>query len=178
MLIAFAAADGPSNATQTLTVSGAGLTWTLVKRANAQLGTAEIWRATATGPLTNAVVTSTETRIGFHQSLTVVTFMGAGGVGASRNVSAASGAPTLSLNTTKAGSLVFGVGFDYTAAIARTPGTSQVMVHELTDATATADFWVQRRFGYVATSGTAVQINDTAPTSDRWNLAAVEIVVP
>jgi hypothetical protein len=102
--------------------------------------------------------------------------MGAGGVGASRNASASTGAPSLSLTTTKANSLVFGVGFDYTAAIPRTLGANQTMVHEFPDTGATADFWVQRRSTPVAVSGTAVQINDTAPTSDRWNLSVVEIV--
>ena len=35
---------------QTVTVSGAGLTWTLVSRANASSGDAEIWQATAAEP--------------------------------------------------------------------------------------------------------------------------------
>src|ERR1019366_5543139 len=39
-LVAFGSSDGPGPG-QSLTVSGAGLTWSLVKRANAQGGTAE-----------------------------------------------------------------------------------------------------------------------------------------
>src|SRR5207247_271465 len=44
-LVAFVAQDGPSGVPQTVTVSGAGLTWTLLKRSNVQSGTAEIWAA-------------------------------------------------------------------------------------------------------------------------------------
>jgi hypothetical protein len=43
LLLAFVGSDGPVNNPQTLTVSGAGLSWRLIKRANAQAGTAEIW---------------------------------------------------------------------------------------------------------------------------------------
>src|SRR3954451_9975821 len=40
LLVALVAGDSPSAAGQTATVSGAGLTWTLVKRQNTQQGTA------------------------------------------------------------------------------------------------------------------------------------------
>ncbi len=58
--MAFVGSDGPSGAgRQTVTVSGGGLTWTLVKRSNAQSGDAEIWTAQAANTLTNVTVTST-----------------------------------------------------------------------------------------------------------------------
>src|SRR5436853_6549445 len=45
-LVAFVASDGPGGTTkQTVTVSGAGLTWTLVKRNNTRPGDAEVWTA-------------------------------------------------------------------------------------------------------------------------------------
>ena len=37
-------------------VTGAGLTWTLVRRTNAQLGTAEVWRAFAPTKLSAVTV--------------------------------------------------------------------------------------------------------------------------
>jgi hypothetical protein len=37
-------------------------------------------------------------------------------------------------------------------------------------------YWVQAQNPPTASAGSIVKINDTAPTSDRWNLAAVEIV--
>src|SRR6185295_13014148 len=49
LLVAFATSAGPTQTTpkQTLNISGAGLSWTLVRRTNTQSGTAEIWAATA-----------------------------------------------------------------------------------------------------------------------------------
>src|SRR5258708_31070876 len=37
-------------------------------------------------------------------------------------------------------------------------------------------YWVQRQSGSTAVSGTSVTINDTAPTSDRYNLSLVEVL--
>jgi hypothetical protein len=174
LLVAFAGSDGPYTNLQTLRVSGAGLSWTLVKRANAQFGTAEIWMATATNQLSNVTVTSTQTFNGFRQSLTVMLFTGAAGVGASAVASAPSGAPTVSLTTTKAGSLVYGIGFDYDTFIARTLGAGQVMVHQW-PAAGSGTYWVQTLLTPVASPG-LVQLNDTAPTTGRWDFAMVEIV--
>ena len=43
-VLAFVSFDGPSGAGgQSATVTGAGLSWTLVKRSNTQPGTSEIW---------------------------------------------------------------------------------------------------------------------------------------
>ena len=36
--------------------------------------------------------------------------------------------------------------------------------------------WVQRRNSTTPLIGTQVTLNDTAPTSDRWNLAAIEVL--
>ena len=44
------------------------------------------------------------------------------------------------------------------------------------DTTAGDTFWSQTTTAAVANAGTAVTINDTAPTADRYNLAAVEIL--
>jgi PASTA domain len=176
LLVAFAAADG-ANSPQTLTVSGGSLTWRLVRRANGQNGSAEIWSAMVT-TARSFTVTSTEGRSGYPQSLTVVAFDGASGVGSSSGNSANNTAPGVSLVTTSANSLVFGVGEDHSHARARTLGTNQVMIHEWVDTAGDDSFWVQARNGSVPAAGTSVQVNDTAPTNDRWNLAAVEIVFP
>lgn len=125
--------------------------------------------------MTNVTVTSTQRFGGYYQSLTVVTFTGANGTGASAVASGAGGAPSVSLTTTAAGSHVYAVGNDWDNAIARTVGANQAMVHEYL-APAGDTLWVQRRIGPVAAAGTVVQMNDTAPTVDRWNFAAVEIL--
>jgi hypothetical protein len=174
LLLAFVGSDGPGSA-QTVTVSGGGLSWSLVKRANSQLGDAEIWSARATTQLTNVNITATQSRAGYDESLTVVAFKGSGGVGAAVAGGAGSGGPSLSLTTTKASSLVFGVGNDYDNAIARTPGSGQTLVHQWLDNATGDTFWVQRVTALTAAAGTAVTINDTAPTGDRWNMSIVEI---
>jgi hypothetical protein len=176
VLVAFATSDGPGSGGQTVTVSGAGLTWSLVKRVNAQLGDTEIWTAKAAGPLAGASVASTPAKAGYNQSLTVLAFSGASRVGASATASARSGAPSVSLATTAAGSVVYGDGNDYDRAVARTPGSGQALVHEWLDSGFGDSYWVQNRTASTATAGSTATINDTAPTGDRWNLAAVEVV--
>jgi hypothetical protein len=176
VLIAFVASDGPSSGGQTLTVSGAGLTWTLVQRANTQAGDAEIWKATAAARLSNVTVSSTQSRGGFDQSLTIVAFSGAGGIGASASGNGASGAPSLTLTTTKAGAFVYGVGEDWDRPLARTLSAGQTMVHEWVDTGTRDTYWVQALTGAAGPAGASVQIAATAPITDRWNFAIVEIV--
>ena len=103
-------------------------------------------------------------------------FAGATGVGASNTANAASGPPTVSLTTTRAGSLIYGVGNDWDRAVARTVPGGQTKVHEWVDTSVGDTFWVQARIGAVPTAGTGVTLNDTAPTNDRWNFAIVEVV--
>jgi hypothetical protein len=178
LLLAFAAADGPVNASQpqTLTVSGAGLSWTRLARANAQAGTAEIWKATAAAPLVNATVRAVETRGGFHQTLTVVALQGTAGTGTVTTAGAATGAPTVTVRTTQINSLVFGVGNDWDRAVARTLGVNQVMLHQRVDTAVGDTFWAQNTSVQAGPAGSAVVLNDTTPTADRWNLAAVEVI--
>jgi hypothetical protein len=174
LLVAFVGSDGVGG--QTVTVSGAGLSWTLVKRTNTQGGDSEIWSARATAQLTNATVTATQSSSGYDVSLTVVAFQGAAGIGASAGGSASSGAPSVSVTTTKANSLVYGVGNDYDNALGRTVGSGQAMVHQWVETTTGDTYWAQRITSPIATAGTRATINDTAPTSDQWNLTVVEIL--
>ena len=122
-LLAFVASDGPSGAAkQSATVSGAAFTWTLVKRANSRSGDAEIWTAEAKNELSNVTVTSTPAVAGYDQSPTVISMQGSNGSGASVAGGATSGAPSVSLTTEQAGSLVYAVGSDWDNATARTLG--------------------------------------------------------
>jgi len=67
------------------------------------------------------------------------------------------------------------VGSDYDNATARTLGANQTLVHQyLTPLGDT--YWVQRQSSPTALSGTSVNINDTAPTADRYNLSICEIL--
>ena len=174
LLEAFIATDGRSPQTIN-SVTGGGLTWTLRSRANSRPGTAEIWQAVAPTALSNITVTATQSssQIG---AMTVVSFTGANTSvnGATVSAGAASGAPTASLTTTHANSWVFAVGDDYTNAIARTVGPNQTLVDQ--DLAPVGDtYWVQRQTTTTPNSGTSVTMNDTAPTTDQWNLALIEI---
>jgi hypothetical protein len=183
LLLAFVATDYLSGTNTTVSsIAGAGLTWALVKRTNAQSGTAEIWRAFATSPLSNVTVTATLSH-SVISSMTVVSFAGvdpsgtngSGAVGATGTGNARSGAPTASLVTTRNNSWVFGVGNDFDNAIARAPGTAQSLVHQYL--TSTGDtYWVQMQNSPTPATGTSVNISDTAPTSDQYNLSICEIL--
>jgi fibronectin type 3 domain-containing protein len=177
LLEAFIATDGPGSATQTIaSVTGGGLTWTLRSRANNRPGTAEIWQAVAPAALNSATVTATLSRGSYVGAMTVVSFTGANTSvnGATASAGAASGAPTLSLTTTRGNSWVFAVGNDWDKAIARTVGANQTVVDQ--DLAPVGDtYWLQRQNATTPNSGTSVTMNDTAPTSDQWNLALIEI---
>jgi hypothetical protein len=177
LLVAFASSDGANSLPrQSLNISGAGLVWTLVKRANAQSGTAEVWTAIAPGPLVNAVVTATQTNQTFHQSLTVVAFTGAGGIGDAVPGSGHRTLPSVSLITMQAGSLIYGVGFDPDKSTARMLASDETLLHQWVDKGANKTFWVQAFVAPVMDGGSVATVNDTAPSTDSWNMVAVEIV--
>jgi hypothetical protein len=186
LFLAFVATDYLSGANTTVTkVMGAGLSWTLVKRTNTQAGTAEIWRAFATSPLSLVNVTATLSQ-SVASSITVMTFKGvgtsgangSGAIGATGTGNSRSGAPTASLTTTRNRSWVVGVGVDFDRALNRTVGVNQTIVHQdLQNLPSAIDtFWVQMRNAPTRLSGTTVTINDTAPTTDRYNLSICEVL--
>ena len=183
LLLAFIGADDatPGNSV-TSVAGGGGLTWVLVVRTNTQRGTAEIWRAFASAPLTNVAVTANLAQAAAGL-ITVVTFTGvdttgtngSGAIGAIKSANGASGAQTGSVTTTRANSWVWGTGNDWASAISRTIGAGQTMVQEYL-APVGDTYWVQRRTATTPTIGTVVTINDTAPTTDIWNVSICEIL--
>jgi hypothetical protein len=54
-------------------------------------------------------------------------------------------------------------------------GANQVLVHQYL-APVGDTYWVQRTNTPVAASGTVTTINDTAPTTDQYNLSVCEIL--
>jgi hypothetical protein len=182
LLLAFIATDGKSAGITVTGVSGASLTWTLVRRTNAQLGTAEIWRAFAPSALSNVTVSASLSQ-SVAASITVVTFIGAdttgsngaGAIGNSAGANASSGAPSASLVTTRNGSWVFGVGNDWDHAASRTAGSGQTVLQQYL-ATIDDTYWVQQQNSSTLLSGTQIFINDTSPTNDRYNLSIAEIL--
>ena len=185
LVLAFVATDYVAGANTTVTgVTGAGLTWALVGRTNAQAGTSEIWRAFAPAPLTGVTVTATLSQA-VASLLTVMSFSnvdssgtnGSGAIGATATASLASGAPTATLVTTRDNAWVMGVGNDFDRPIARTVGAGQTLVRQYLPPVGDT-YWVQRLLAPTLLAGTSVTLNDTAPATDRFNLFVVEIRPP
>jgi hypothetical protein len=108
--------------------------------------------------------------------MNVASYLGADTAkGAVAGTNAATGAPTATLVTTRAGSWVWGVGTDWSNALARTLGSGQTMVDQYLSS-AGDTYWLQRQTAPTPAAGTAVTLNDTAPTGDRYNLAIIEIL--
>ena len=175
-ILAFVGTDGPAGAgKQTVTVSGGGLSWKLVRRANARSGDAEVWAATASSVLTGVKVKSTPQRNGYDQDLTVIAMEGTTGVGTSANASGASTAPSLKLTTSAPTSLIFAIGNDWDRAVARTLPEGWVSLDQWVDTQTGDTIWSQYTNQPVAAAGTQVTVGDIAPTNDQWNLVAVEL---
>jgi len=182
LLLAFISSDYQTGAnTKVNSVSGAGLTWQLVTRANVQQGTSEIWRALASAPLSNVTVTATLSQA-VMSSITVMSFKGvdtsgtngSGAIGAVKTANGTSGAAKVTLTTTRSNSWVFGVGNDWDNPNARLVSPNQALLHQYMPSVGDT-LWVQRFRNSVPVSGTAVTLGVLAPTTDRWNFAAVEI---
>jgi hypothetical protein len=179
LLVAFITSDGPDKAGGQAfsSVSGAGLNWTLRERTNSQPGTAEIWQAVASSPLTNVSVTATRKSGSYVASIVVVAFSGANTNvnGAVASGSASTGMPTAALTTTQAGSWVWGVGNDWDNAISRTVGSNQTEFDEYL-APVGDTYWVQSQSSVGNPANSQVTINDTAPATDRFDLSLIEIL--
>jgi hypothetical protein len=172
-LLAFVSFDGPTTSAQTATVSGGGVTWTLVKRSNTQAGDSEIWAAKASGTLSNATFTATPAKTTFDGMLTVIAFKNAAGPNVAGASGATTGPPDIYLPGIPTGSWVFAAGNDWDKAIARTPVAGQVLPQQWLDTKSGDTFWVQSTSTPSAAPG-LVTIHDDAPTTDRWNYVAVE----
>lgn len=176
LVCVFVGADGTGNTVTSVT--GGGLTFARATGENGPTGDAEVWWAWAPAMLTNAQVTVVNALVS-DVDLDVVTFTGAlstGPIGAAAYASADTGTPTVSLTTTGSNSWVFGAGADTGSTNPRTLGAGQTMVDEASDGQWGSDWWVQRQTATTPSAGTLVTINDTARTTDVWDLATVEIL--
>ncbi|GAC1373305.1 MAG: hypothetical protein NVSMB32_16920 [Actinomycetota bacterium] len=176
LLVAMISGDGPLAAIQSVrSVTGGGLTWSRVVQANGVAGVAEVWQAHAPNRLMGVQVTAALDIAGYAGSITVIALRGSLHLGANASAGDTSGAPEVSLTTVGQDSVVLAVGHDWSRAIEPTPADGQVILHRfLSPATPDAS-WVQAG-GPFHPAGSRITISDTAPTSDAWNLAAVEIV--
>jgi RHS repeat-associated protein len=176
LLLAFISATGPSTGSQTITtVSGGGLVWTEVARANHKPGTAEVWQAYAATPVTAVKVVAALGSTAHDGSITVAAFTGAApAIGAHAVASGASKSPAVTLTTMQPHSVIWAVGEDATHAGTVTPASGQTVVHQFADTKSHATYWAQDT-APISAASTAVKVADTLAASDSWNLAAVEI---
>jgi hypothetical protein len=168
-----AAAAGSPATGQDFTVSGGGLGWTLVARANAQPGAAEVWTATSRAVLPGVRITARPARPGYQEQLTVIAMEGTGGVGASAAASGAAGAPVLHLTTTRPTSLIFAVGDGGNAA--RTYPAGWVPLAPWPGSGGNGWSWSQYTNQPVAAAGTRAEVTTVSRDGGWWNLAAVEV---
>ncbi len=184
LLLAFVATYTEWGRNETVrSVAGGGMSWTLVKRSNSIRGTAEVWRAFAPQPVSGVTVTATlSERV--QASLTVMSFTGVdatgngvGAIGATGAYGSWEAAPQAAVTTTRAQSLVFGVGNDVDLHTARVPVSGQSIVHEFVNAPL-GTYWVQRFNDPVANAGTQARIRVASPSRTGFNMAAVEVRGP
>jgi hypothetical protein len=174
VMVAFLASDGPGTAggQSFPAVTGCGATWTLVQRANAQPGDAEIWQATSAGA-TTCTVSATRASGSYQGSITVATYSG-GSVGVNAGASGSTGAAAVTLTGVSPLSGARGVGSDYTSATGRTLLAGQSMVNQMLASTGDT-YWVQKLTDTSNTPST-LPFGTSAPSGSRkWNFAAVEI---
>src|SRR5581483_6172205 len=166
----------PESSRQTATVSGGGLTWQRVVRENASPGDSEIWEAIARQPVAVSAITATLGYGGYDASLNVIAEEGADGVGASAGKAGSTGAPSLQLTTLSSTSLVFAAGNDWDSATARMlPGGWAMLDQWVNDGTGDT-YWTQYTNAPTGPAGSKVTVSDTAPATNHWNLAAVELI--
>jgi RHS repeat-associated protein len=185
-----------ASTSDTATISSPGLTWQLVQRTNTQGGTAEIWRAFSQFMLSNTTISASFAQIS-NVSVTLTSFTGidtsgsngSGAIGAVGTANSAAGAPSGAITTTRGNSMVFAAGTDPSGATARTPGNLQTVIHQAVNPCVppggsssclipSNTLWAQQVNGSISASGTSVTVNDTAPTTDAFNLSIVEVRSP
>lgn len=172
LIVAFLASDGPAGAVQSfLSVTGCGLDWDLVERANAQLGTSEIWQATSQAPLAGCAVTAARARGAYEGTATLVAYDNAV-VGNSAGASGDEDNAKVRISG-REGSLLFAVGNDWDDAIARQMPAGQAIVHQFLSPKGDT-MWVQRATQPMPITST-VTMGAAEPKGNRFNFAAVEI---
>jgi hypothetical protein len=198
------ASGGPPLDGRIQNVEGGGLVWTRRAEAHLSItgepSIAEIW--TAFSPTSKRPFTVTVTRNNDNGALTYCdNYQGGSGPDVANGmvfIQAITGADpknpigattiagvgkrsarvapaSITLTTTRPGSLVTAVGSDWSNPKPRTIPTGQVMLHEDVSTPNGDDYWVQGLTGAVATPG-PITLSVSDPTGDDCNMAAVEVL--
>jgi hypothetical protein len=176
LVLAFVGVDGPRAPTQRVTsLTGGGLTWTLAARSNKTWGTAEVWQAYATAPLTDMTVTAKYANTGYDATITVTAFRGAANhLGATAIGAGLKGAPSAKITPSGCNGLLWATGHDWTHNTAAKALPGQSLIHQFDD-TRVHDWYWTEQVDAPTSAGTAVSVGVTGPTTDRWTMAAVEV---
>jgi hypothetical protein len=172
---------------QSIAVAGGGLSWTQVAQYAGTAMTAgeniELWTARA-GPPGSLRITSAITGPGpWLQSLTVMAFRDATGLGAiaqgcysspATGCSSSSPVPSVPITATRDGSVVVGVGYDYSDYVAKTVAKGQTLDQQAFDTTERATMWVQHAIAGTS-AGTPVDLTATASGNDNWAMLVFEV---
>jgi hypothetical protein len=117
-------------------------------------------------------------------SMTVVGFQGAANslAGAATAIAnkgtGLTGDPTASITTTRANSLVFGVGTDWDNPRTITVPADQTKINQSSVTAITDTYWSQRANNPVPLAGVPITLSATGTGTDRWDFAVVEIRQP
>jgi flagellar hook assembly protein FlgD len=174
-VLVLVAADGSDRRTQSvISVSGGGLRWSRVARANAIPGTSEIWWARPSKSLSMAV-TAQLANGAYTGSIRVVALRNVAGIGAKASARGERGAPSVTLRSVVANSQVWGVGQDtsWRSATLTTPLT-QTFDHVLLNGDVRQATWITHLLAPTSAQG-EVTLTVSGPTRDRWQFVGVEL---
>lgn len=172
LLLFMVGTDAPTNTNSLSSVSGGGLSWSLVGRQNAQGGDSEIWSAVSSSAQAAFTVTGVEANPNQAAQATLVEFSSSGGqpTVVAHNGASGTGAPSV---TVTSAAWQGAVGNDFCGSTARTASSGQTILDQYDPnipGTAQDAFWSQS-----SPTGT---ISDTAPTNQCWNMEAVSVTAP
>lgn len=171
---------------QSIIVNGGSLSWTRVLRYTGTSTTAgediEVWAARVQGAHSHLRVTSTTTGPApWVQSLTVMALNGATGLDAAAEgcystagCTSNSPVPSVSLVPRQTGSLVIGVGYDYSDYIPKSVSHNERLDQQALDPKERATTWVEHLLA-LSTAGSPVTVDATASANDNWALVAFEV---
>lgn len=176
LLLAFTSMVG-SGVSPTVTVSGAGLTWTRLVRSNGSLGAvgaSEIWYAYASGALSSQTVTATWSA-SRGNTLVVVAYIGAATApinGTATDSTNNANHQEVTINASAAGSYLVGIAFDFSGST-QTADANTTKVHEDSDGHAN-EYTTYRLTSTTAGAGN-VTFGASAPTGDGYDAAWAEV---
>ena len=172
---------------ESVSISDGARTWT---KAAEYVGThttagenIEVWTTRADEAGSHISLTSTMTGPPlWKQSLTVIVFRGAAGIGnvtegcySGTNCTSRSRVPTIALTPFQSGSMVFGVGYDYSDQVTKTVPRGEAIDQQAFDTTELATMWVQNANSRTI-GGSPVTLTASTSGNDNWALVAFEVV--